>query len=410
MPDASEQADPVPADQGAGDPNRVVEELLAELRRRVDRDRRQSRYPPGLEEDLDAHFRRIVSHHRPADPSSIDSSLDRLAHLEGLSPQRIPTDSGIPGGSALHRLVAKAVARQTQGILEQVEELSAALRSVISDLAAAIRQGDTHVHLGLLARVDAVQERLSALERQPAGAVGQAELLRRLERLEAQEARRRFRPTFRAADFEAAFRGSASELEERYQDLAQRFDGQSPVLDIGCGRGEMLELLRRIGIEARGVEMDADLVDDARSRGLDVVHGDGLAKLGAEADGSLGGLVLIQVAEHLSPQDLVDLVGLAFDKLRPGGRAVIETINPQSLYVYARAFYLDPTHDHLVHPAYLEFLFRQAGFPTVEIEWRSLPSSEESLEKVGDPAHDANIERLNSLLFAPQDYAVVATR
>ena len=71
---------------------------------------------------------------------------------------------------------------------------------------------------------------------------------------------------------------------------------------------------------------------------------------------------MIQVIEHLTAQDAMDLVALAARKVRPGGKVIIETVNPQSLYVFARSFYLDPTHVRPVHPAYLEFLFREAGF------------------------------------------------
>jgi O-antigen chain-terminating methyltransferase len=96
--------------------------------------------------------------------------------------------------------------------------------------------------------------------------------------------------------------------------------------------------------------------------------------------------------------------------VRPGGKVVIETVNPQSLYVYAHAFYVDPTHVRPVHPAWLLFLFEQAGFASTVIDWRSPPPEVDRLETVGDPAHDANVERLNQLLFAAQDYAVVAIR
>jgi len=90
-------------------------------------------------------------------------------------------------------------------------------------------------------------------------------------------------------------------------------------------------------------------------------------------------------------------------------------VNPQSLYVFARSFYLDPTHVRPVHPAYLEFLFREAGFETVELDWRYPPREREVLKEIpGDDdatrQMNANIANLNALLFAPQDYALIATR
>ena len=127
-------------------------------------------------------------------------------------------------------------------------------------------------------------------------------------------------------------------------------------------------------------------------------------------DESLGGLVLIQVVEHLTPQEVVDLVDLATAKVRPGGQVFVETVNPQSLYVFAHAFYVDPTHLRPVHPAYLMFLFKEAGFASVAIDWRSPPPADDVITEVGDPAAAANNRRLNELLFAPQDYLLVATR
>jgi hypothetical protein len=111
---------------------------------------------------------------------------------------------------------------------------------------------------------------------------------------------------------------------------------------------------------------------------------------------------------------VIDFVLLAKDKVREGGRVVLETVNPQSLYVFARAFYLDPTHSQPVHPAYLDFLFRQAGFAEVAIDWRSPPPADDVLvpapEEAADSPANVNVERLNRLLFAPQDYALIATR
>lgn len=391
-----------------------VEALLEELRQTVEARRQEGLYPAGLEDDLAGHFRRIVRQRVTPDLSRLDAAMVRLRGVPGLSAERIPAESGLPGGAALHKTVARIASRQTQGILEQVEELAAALRSVADELSWAVRQASTHVHTDLIGQIDALQERLSALERQPLDdpnpAVALAELSRRLERLESREAARQFRAPYAASEFEAAFRGGEREIKARYRDLAGRLEGCSPVLDIGCGRGEFMALLGEIGVQSFGVELDAELASDGQERGLAITAGDGLARLAELPDGSLGGLVLIQVVEHLSPNQVSELVSLAADKLRPGGRAVIETVNPQSLYVFARAFYLDPTHVSPVHPAYLTFLFRRAGFQGLDIDWRSEPSVEESLHPVGQADVDENFKRINQILFGPQDYALIATR
>ena len=184
------------------------------------------------------------------------------------------------------------------------------------------------------------------------------------------------------------------------------------MFDLGCGRGEFLTLLKELGIEASGIEIDPELAEEGRARGLAVETGDGLAHLATFVDGALGSIVLIQVIEHLTAQEAADLALLARDKLRPGGKLLIETVNPQSLYVFAHPFYVDPTHERPVHPAYLEFLFREAGFESIELLWRSPPPRDDVLETPADDdgVRAANVRRLNQLLFAPQDYALIATR
>ena len=119
--------------------------------------------------------------------------------------------------------------------------------------------------------------------------------------------------------------------------------------------------------------------------------------------------------EHLSPQHVLDVVKLMADKVRRGGRVVVETVNPTSLSTYANAFWVDPDHVRPVHPTFLGFLFAEAGFANVERVDRSPVPVDESLELF--PGDDeltkrlnVNFERINALLFGPQDYAIVATR
>ncbi|HUI49341.1 MAG TPA: methionine biosynthesis protein MetW, partial [Acidimicrobiia bacterium] len=222
-------------------------------------------------------------------------------------------------------------------------------------------------------------------------------------------------PWYHPDAFNGHFRGAADDIMVRYRDLAERFVGCEPVLDVGFGRGEFLELLRELGVGARGIETDARLVEWARSRGLHADVGSAVEYLSGLEDASLGGLVMIQVIEHLSPQHVIDVVRLASEKVRTGGRVVVETVNPTSLYTYAHAFWVDPDHVRPVHPAFLRFLFSEAGFGRVERVDRSPVPADESLELMpGDDETskrlNANFERINSLLFGPQDYAIVATR
>ena len=391
----------------------AIDPLIDELRARVVERRNSGFYPPGLEEELDAHFKRIVAHRRMTDMRSLRGTLAALEIRGMFSPDRIPLSTSIPGGQRIHQAVSKVVSRQTQGILEQVQDFGDTVREALETIADALEDPYGHVHADIVGQLDAVWERLAAFERGPVDdATAVADLRRRVEALEAAEQFRQFHPTFSADAFESAFRGSGENLKERYREVAQVFADRSPVLDIGCGRGEFMELLASIGVEARGVETDAALVADGRAAGLEIASGDGVVHLASLPDQSLGGIVLIQVVEHLSPQQVVDLVAVGRHKVRDGGAMLVETVNPQSLYTFAHSFYLDPTHANPVHPAYLKFLFEEAGWRDVRIEWRSPPPPDDVLE-TEDGATEvatANVRRLNQLLFAPQDYALVALR
>jgi SAM-dependent methyltransferase len=388
-----------------------LDEVIAQLRARVEERRRAGDYPPGMEDDLDRHFRRVAAHRALPDHLPLE---ERLRQLSGVSLDRgaINVDSELPGGTALHRLVAKAVGRQTEGVLDQVRQFADAVRSAFEAVLAALEDPYGHTHGDLVDQLDAVLERLAGFERgSDGGSAMVGDLRRRVERLEAGERARRVQPWYTNERFEAAFRGSREDLHEQYRDLATRLADSAPVLDIGCGRGEFLELLAELGVEASGVELDPALAQAGARRGLNVEVGEGLRHLGALADRSLGGISMIQVVEHLAPQGVLDVVPLAAEKLRPGGLLVMESVNCQSLYAMAHPFFIDPTHIRPVHPAYLAFLAHEAGFAEVSIEWRSPPPKEAVLLDVGGDGPEAtNVRRLNEVIFGPQDYAVIASR
>lgn len=390
----------------------TVEDLIGELRERVAKRRAQGDYPEHLEDDLDTHFRRIAL--RPPDESydfeALRSRLHEAAPSFSFSERRIDLASRAPGGSQLHQSIAKVVGRQTQGVLAQMQVFADEVRALLFEFVDAIEAPQTHQHTDLMGRIDAVFERLASYERTPSDPVlAQADIRKRLEALEAAEARRNFNPWYSSDRFEEEFRGERTELLQRYETLAARLQGCEPVVDLGCGRGEFLDLLAAADVPARGVDIDPDLVQKGRKRGLAIEQQDAVTWLQGAPEQSLGGIAMIQVIEHLTPQDVVDVIALSATRLKPGGRLIVETVNPQSLYVFAHSFYLDPTHHAPVHPSYLLFLCREAGFSNVEIEWRSPPPDDDVLESAGTTAGDANVARLNQLLFAPQDYAIIAT-
>jgi SAM-dependent methyltransferase len=153
------------------------------------------------------------------------------------------------------------------------------------------------------------------------------------------------------------------------------------------------------------VDADADMVAYARGEGLDVEQGDAVAYLDTLPDGSLGGVFAGQVVEHLPPVTLVRLLELATQKLRPGGLLVAETINPLSPLAL-RSFFADLTHAQPLVPETLALLARQAGFRDVETRFLNEPA--ERLTIPDDPVIAANVRKLNDILFAPLDYAILA--
>ena len=219
--------------------------------------------------------------------------------------------------------------------------------------------------------------------------------------------------------FESRMRGRTEEVAARQRPYVDDLRGASPVLDVGCGRGELLALLRDAGVEARGVDADADMVAYARGEGLDVEQADALAYLESLADGSLGGIFCAQVVEHLPPPALLRFLELAHAKLRDGGLLIAETINPVSPLAL-RNYFADLTHAQPLVPETLALLARQAGFDDVQTRFANEPPEPERLRPIelpDDAAFDGaraalahNVERLNGLLLGPLDYAILARR
>ena len=203
--------------------------------------------------------------------------------------------------------------------------------------------------------------------------------------------------------FGEKFRGAEAAVRERQQIYAMRFRSHAPVLDIGCGRGEMLEVFRQAGVEARGIDLNDDSVALCRNKGLEAEKADLFAYLNSLADSSLGGVVCCQVVEHLPPERLPLMIRLLRDKLRPGGLVAIETPNPECLAIFATHFYIDPTHRHPIPPALMSFYLEEAGFGRIEVE-RLYPAVEAMPSLAELP------EAFRKDFFGSLDYTVFATR
>jgi SAM-dependent methyltransferase len=218
--------------------------------------------------------------------------------------------------------------------------------------------------------------------------------------------------------FEDHFRGSQDDIRGRVAEYLPIFRGVQNVVDLGCGRGEFLALLRDNGIDGRGVDINEAMVEVCRSQGFDVTRTDALSYLEAQPDGSIGGLFAAQVVEHLEPQYLNALLDVAFSKLRPRAPIVLETINPACWFAFFESYIRDITHVRPLHPDTLKFLLIASGFQHVDIRYRSPYPEHEKLQPIGPNGSlgdvvetlNANVERINRLLFTWLDYAAIGRR
>lgn len=213
------------------------------------------------------------------------------------------------------------------------------------------------------------------------------------------------------AHFEERFRGTAEEVKKMLRPYLHFFADRENVLDVGCGRGEFLELLREAGIrEALGVDISVSMLKTATEKGLRCIKGDALAFLKEAGKDSFGGIFSAQVIEHLTPEEIRELVVQARRALNVDSPLVLETVNPLSVFALSRIYFLDVTHRQPLHPEFMRYLLETSGFSEVEIIYTG-GLEEEALEPV-DSGHpqarplNANVDRLNRLLYAAPAYAV----
>jgi len=213
--------------------------------------------------------------------------------------------------------------------------------------------------------------------------------------------------------FEDRFRGSGDQVEvaqKRYLTLYPPAGVPGRILDIGCGRGEMLSLLREAGHDVIGVDLDPGMVAACKAKDLPVIEDDGIHLLERTEDASLKGIFCAQVVEHLLTSELEQLVRLSFEKLRPGGVLVIETINPRSSFALGNHFYADTSHVRPVHPETLRFICEQVGFSLVQLEERSPHPMFDLVGELPEDKMGSAVEALLTNVFGYQDYVIAATK
>jgi 2-polyprenyl-3-methyl-5-hydroxy-6-metoxy-1,4-benzoquinol methylase len=214
-------------------------------------------------------------------------------------------------------------------------------------------------------------------------------------------------------DFEDAYRGTREDIKQRAREYmlapvreAGAGTPERPVLDLGCGRGEWLEVLSEDGLEGRGVDLNRAFVHECSLRKLQVEEADVLSYLKRQPDESLGAVTAIHLMEHLPFQVLVGILDEAIRVLRPGGLVVFETPNPTNLTVGARDFYLDPTHRNPLHPETMRFIAERRGLIRVSV----LPLHPSAPELRLPDDGTLVTQRLNELFYGPRDFAILGYR
>jgi O-antigen chain-terminating methyltransferase len=219
------------------------------------------------------------------------------------------------------------------------------------------------------------------------------------------------------------FRGSEEEIGHRLEHHLPLLRDHAPVLDLGCGRGELLVMLRDAGVDATGVEADPALAGAATRRGLEVVHGDAVDVLRRQPENHWGAITAIHLLEHLDSAAIMALLAEARRALRPGGIVVVESPNPRNLRVGAAEYWVDPTHLRPLLPDTLEVFFKASGFQVDRVEFlHPFPADQQltrddqaeavqgAAPEVMAISHrlDRLAARLDELLNGPRDFVVVA--
>jgi 2-polyprenyl-3-methyl-5-hydroxy-6-metoxy-1,4-benzoquinol methylase len=223
-------------------------------------------------------------------------------------------------------------------------------------------------------------------------------------------------------DFAKSYRGDEVVIRTRLEKYAHIYGPVTRILDFGCGRGEFLLVCSELDIGAYGVDRDADMISHCKLQKLEAIQGDAMLHLEALPARSLDGIFSAQVVEHLTPAEIVQLIQLASEKLKRGGKIIIETINPNT-WSAMRWFYLDPSHSQPVPADMLRFFLEEANFEILDILYSSPVAKSERLNlmeadtQLEDSTlanlleqNNENVQRLNDLLFGPQDFAIVAER
>jgi SAM-dependent methyltransferase len=316
-------------------------------------------------------------------------------------------------------------------VYAQLENMGRAFERLVGDLRAELAQQLAEVHIAHRHQFDLVQRQTFQRHHEDLGGLrseltemafeldGLRKQVRGLGELESHghgnfsDYPEALEGTY--AEFEDTFRGSFELIKDRATEyladvLAVELPG--PVLDVGCGRGEWLEVLKEAGVEAYGVDLEEEFVMRCVNRGLDARRADAFRHLADIPEHSLAAVTAFQVVEHLPTDMTAELVDLSARALRPGGLLILETQNPENLVVGSSTFYIDPGHIRPLNPKFLEFLVAARGFVDVEVRFKHPDPALQPPDENAPWAADLlpMLQAVNERFYGGRDFAIVARR
>lgn len=339
------------------------------------------------EEEMLQEYLRIVNN-----TCSVISDRNITSHRRGIGKAIV----------LLKRMVRKTIHWYTQPIVEQQNEFNAYATRTLNSMTARLEKIDGGINEQIKKIDYEINEKLKVID----------ELNTRIIVLEDDLNKRKEKLHFDYFKFEEKYRGSQEEIKDRLKIYLEYFREANNILDIGCGRGEFLELLKENNIDALGIDIEDDMVLQCKDKGLSVINIDALKYLSNLEDNSLGGIIMTQVIEHMEPNYLIDIIELAYKKLKPGAYFIAETINPQSLIVFTEAYFMDLSHVRMIHPYTIKFLVEAKGFSDVTINHLSKVGDDLRLPEVNEfPAEFNNaIHKLNDVVYGYREYAVIGRK
>ncbi len=206
---------------------------------------------------------------------------------------------------------------------------------------------------------------------------------------------------------EDQFRGSQEEVTDKlkvYLPFIEKSSietNKAPILDVGCGRGEWIDLLQKNDYDARGIDLNRIMVQECQDKGLDVIHADVIEHLKSLPDECLGGITGFHIIEHLPFNILMQLFTQIVRVLKTGAIVILETPNPENVLVGANKFYIDPTHLHPLPSKLIEFVAQFQGLSRVQI--LNLNPYPENVRLEGSEL----AQRLNQHFYSEQDYSII---